>query len=112
VAALAVAVSTGCGAPLAPSPLPSPAATREGRWVQDADYLAGELARLHPNLFFHTPREEFDRTVDEVRRAAPVGGGEVADPALFEKTALALGQHDCIEIPRASRRAAAQHSSA
>jgi hypothetical protein len=37
---------------------------------QDADYLAAELVRLHPNLFFHTPREEFDRTVDEVRRAA------------------------------------------
>jgi len=34
-------------------------------------YDAAELARLHPNLFFRTPRADFDRSVDEVRRAAP-----------------------------------------
>lgn len=54
-----------------PSAPPLPAATREERWIQDIDYLAAELPRLHPNLFFHAPRSEFDGVVAAVRSAAP-----------------------------------------
>jgi len=54
-----------------PSPPPSPAATRDGRWIQDIDYVSSELPRLHPNLFFQTPRAEFERVADELRRAVP-----------------------------------------
>jgi predicted PhzF superfamily epimerase YddE/YHI9 len=61
----------GCGGGPSPSPLPSPAATRDGRWLQDVDYLASELPRLHPNLFFQTEHSEFDRVVQEVRASLP-----------------------------------------
>jgi hypothetical protein len=56
---------------LRPDPPPPPAETRDGRWVQDVDYLAGQLTRLHPNLFFRTPRADFERLVDELRRSVP-----------------------------------------
>jgi hypothetical protein len=57
-----------CGAdrPIPTAP-PLPADTREGRWAQDVDYLAAELPRLHPNLFFRASRGEFDAVVSEVR---------------------------------------------
>ena len=62
-----------CGgdSPPSPSVVPSPAATRDGRWVQDLDYLSAELARLHANLFFRTPRADFERAVEDVRQAVP-----------------------------------------
>jgi len=62
-----------CGGDSLPSPsaIPSPAATRDGRWVQDLDYLSAELARLHANLFFRTPRADFERAVEDVRQAVP-----------------------------------------
>jgi hypothetical protein len=53
-----------------PSAPPRPAATREERWIQDIDYLAAELPRLHPNLFFSAPRSEFDDVVATVRATA------------------------------------------
>jgi hypothetical protein len=62
----------GCGSEDRPSPSspPAPAATREERWIQDVDYLASELPRLHANLFFRVPRSEFDAAVAGVREAA------------------------------------------
>jgi hypothetical protein len=68
-----VVVLTGCGGDSLPSPsaAPSPAATRDGRWVQDLDYLASELPRLHANLFFHTSRQDFQQAVEEVKAAVP-----------------------------------------
>ena len=47
-----------------------------GAWkrLQDIDYLASELPRLHPNLFFKTPRGEYDAVVAAVRAAAPRDG--------------------------------------
>jgi len=62
-----------CGGDSLPSPsaIPSPAATRDGRWVQDLDYLSAGLARLHANLFFRTPRADFERAVEDVRQAVP-----------------------------------------
>ncbi len=54
-----------------PTAPPPPAATPQERWLQDVDYLAAELPRLHPNLFFATPRAEFDAVVAEVRARVP-----------------------------------------
>jgi hypothetical protein len=73
--ASAVALLSGlaaCGGDDRPTPSapPAPAATREERWIQDIDYLAAELPRLHPNLFFKTPRSEFDSVVASVRASA------------------------------------------
>lgn len=60
---LAVAALAACGggsSPLAPSPAPPPAATRDGRLVQDIDALVTDLPRLHANLFFKTSRASFE----------------------------------------------------
>ncbi len=108
-AAIAVAVTAGCGgAALSPSPLPSPAASREGRWVQDVDYLAAELARLHPNLFFRTPRADFDRSVDEVRRAAPTAADHEMMVGLMRVAAVAGDPHTTVyaweEFPKVAVR--------
>lgn len=61
-ALLAVFLSgNGCGSsPAAPSPAPPPAATRDGRFVQDVDALATDLPRLHVNLFFQVSRATFE----------------------------------------------------
>lgn len=61
---------TACGgsaSPLSPSPPEAPAATRDGRFLQDINRLAQELPRLHMNLFFRTPRETFEREVEALR---------------------------------------------
>lgn len=60
----------------APDPPPAPAATRDGRWIQDIDYMTGQLARLHPNLFFATPRATFDAAAEDLKAAVP----RLADP--------------------------------
>ena len=72
-AALCLAALGACGGDDRPTPSapPPPAATAQERWLQDIDYLASELPRLHPNLFFKTPRSEYDAVVASVRAAAP-----------------------------------------
>jgi hypothetical protein len=71
-AVLAVLTSfVACGEDLpTPSAPPAPAATREERWIQDIDYLAAELPRLHPNLFFRASRSDFESVVAAVRASA------------------------------------------
>jgi len=46
-------------------------AARDARWRQDLDTLTTQLPALHPNLFFQTPRSEFDRAAAELRAAIP-----------------------------------------
>ncbi len=68
VLALVAPLLTSCGSdPAGPSPAPAPAATRDGRWVQDIEALARDLPRLHANLFFRTSRETFDREVESLK---------------------------------------------
>ena len=70
--ALALLAAAGCGDDgVRPDPPPSPAASRDGRWLQDIDYLAGQLARLHPNLFFATPRSTFEGAANDLKDAVP-----------------------------------------
>jgi hypothetical protein len=76
-----------------PSPPPSPAATRDGRWLQDIDYLATELPRLHLNLFFRTPRAEFERAAEELRRAVPASSDHQIVVGLMRLAALPGDAH-------------------
>lgn len=43
-----------------PSPHPKPAATRDGRWRQDVEYLCENLTRLHKDFFRDVSKDEFD----------------------------------------------------
>jgi hypothetical protein len=53
--------------PPEPAPFPSPAETRDGRWEQDLDYLAANIATLHRNAFFRTSRADFDAQAADLR---------------------------------------------
>jgi hypothetical protein len=44
---------------------------RDNAWRQDLDQLATQLPRLHPNLFYYSPREVFDREVAALRDDIP-----------------------------------------
>jgi hypothetical protein len=54
-----------------PAPLPTPAATRDGRWQQDVEYLSSQLVALHPNAFHSTPRETYDAATTALVSAIP-----------------------------------------
>jgi len=54
----------GCAAPSKP---PAPAATRDGRWVQDIEYYAQNIPRLHVDAFHHTSQARFERAVSELK---------------------------------------------
>lgn len=45
--------------------------TQPERWRADLRYLADELPRRHPNLFFSYPASEFQRNVVELNEAIP-----------------------------------------
>jgi hypothetical protein len=101
----------GCsGSPTRPDPPPTPAATSEGRRLQDVDYLASQLERLHPNLFFQTPRAEFERAVADVRAAAPSLPDHQFGVALMRLAALPRDAHTSAGIPLAFRRLALRFS--
>src|SRR5215204_1997135 len=44
---------------------------REQAWRQDLEQLATQLPRLHPNLFYYSPRAVFDREVAALRDDIP-----------------------------------------
>jgi hypothetical protein len=79
-----------------PSAPPPPAATREERWIQDVDYLASELPRLHPNLFFSAPRGEFDGVVATVRAAAATARDHEIVAGLMRIAAVAGDGHTTV----------------
>ena len=54
-----------------PAPHPRPAESREERWRQDLDYLAGQLPRLHVNAYHTLPQAEFERAARELDAALP-----------------------------------------
>lgn len=59
------------GPPPRPAAPPPPADSRDGRWRQDLDYLAGELPRLHGNLFWTMKRDEFAAAIASLEAAIP-----------------------------------------
>jgi hypothetical protein len=87
----------GCSSsPAAPSPAPTPAATRDGRFVQDIDALALDLPRLHTNLFFKTTRDTFNREVETLKtRVAEMKDHEVV-AGLMRLAALPGDAHTSI----------------
>lgn len=48
-----------------------PPTTQPEHWRADLRYLADELPRRHPNLFFSYPASEFQRNVNELHEAIP-----------------------------------------
>jgi len=91
-------VATGCGSSdlASPSEAPPPAATRDGRFIQDIEALAKDLPRLHPNLFFKTTREAFDREVEGLKtRVAGMRDAEIVT-GLMRITALPGDAHTVI----------------
>lgn len=97
VLALVAPLLSACGSdPAGPSPAPPPAATRDGRWVQDIEALARDLPRLHANLFFKTSRETFDREVESLKtRVAEMTDYEVVT-GLIRLAALPGDAHTAI----------------
>lgn len=88
---------SACGSALqSPSPAPPPAATRDGRFVQDIEALAKDLPRLHANLFFKTSREAFEREVESLKtRVAELSDPEVVT-GLIRLAALPGDAHTAI----------------
>ena len=69
---IVVGGAAGCGSDtVSPDAPPSPAATRDARWAQDVDYMTSQLTRLHPNLFFRTPRAEFEAAAQQLKDEVP-----------------------------------------
>ncbi len=98
VLAVSLAGLVACGGADGPTPSapPAPAATREERWIQDIDYLASELPRLHPNLFYAAPRSEFDGVVAAVRAAAPTARDHEIVAGLMRIAAVARDGHTAV----------------
>jgi hypothetical protein len=96
-AALLVALAA-CGGEdrLTPTAPPPPAATREERWIQDVDYLASELPRLHANLFSQTSRGEFDAVVASVRVTAGTARDHEVVAGLMRIAAVVRDAHTTV----------------
>lgn len=95
---LLLAALAACGGDDRPTPSspPAPAATREERWLQDVDYLAAELPRLHPNLFFQAPRGEFDAAVAAARQSATTARDHEIVAALMRIAAVPRDAHTTV----------------
>ena len=84
-------------------PQPQNAATlRPEQWRQDLQSLATELPRRHKNLFFKTPREEFDRAVAELDAAIPAKADHEIVVGLMRITALVGDAHTSLSFPGGS----------
>src|SRR5690242_3017854 len=51
--------------------LASAQTARDDGWRQDLDTLATQLPRVHPNLFYDSPRSVFDQAVTALRNEIP-----------------------------------------
>lgn len=105
--ASAVALLSGLACGGDDRPIPSapkaPAGTREERWIQDIDYLAAELPRLHPNLFFKAPRSEFDSVVASVRASATTARDHEIVAGLMRIAAVPGDGHTSVQRWRSFR---------
>lgn len=54
-----------------PAPHPTPATTRDGRWLQDIDYLATQLPYLHVDAFHTISEDDFIAEVDAFKARVP-----------------------------------------
>lgn len=54
-----------------PAPPPTPAATRDGRWLQDVSYLGNQLPYLHVNPYFKISEAEFQQSVSQLAEEIP-----------------------------------------
>jgi len=54
-----------------PAPHPLPASTRDGRWLQDVEYLGSQLPYLHINPYFKTSESKFQQSVTDLANQVP-----------------------------------------
>jgi hypothetical protein len=54
-----------------PAPHPMPAATRDGRWQQDVEYLGSQLPYLHVDPYFKVSETDFQRSVTDLANRVP-----------------------------------------
>jgi len=54
-----------------PAPHPLPAATRDGRWQQDIEYLGSQLPYLHVNPYFKISETKFHQSVNDLANRVP-----------------------------------------
>ena len=71
---------------------------RDSRWLQDLDTLTAQLPALHPNLFFQTPRSEFDRAAADLRAAIPDLNDAEVMVGLARITALPRDRHTNLSL--------------
>lgn len=102
-AALLACVACGSSSPTPEAP-PAAAATRDGRFIQDADYLSSQLARLHPNLFFRTSSTDFNRALEELKGKVPSLQDHEVVVGLMRLAALPGDAHTNILPPATFRR--------
>lgn len=97
--AIAVGGVAGCGDGIAtPDAPPSPAATRDGRWLQDVDYMTAQLERLHPNLFFQTPRADFLAAAQQLKDDVPRLPDHQVAVGLMRLAALPGDAHTAVQF--------------
>ncbi|HET9316389.1 MAG TPA: hypothetical protein VFQ51_12420 [Vicinamibacteria bacterium] len=95
---VAAGLMGGCGggSPTPDAP-PSPAATRDGRWVQDVDYMTSQLERLHPNLFFATSRADFLAAAQQLKDQVPRLPDHQVAVGLMRLAALPHDAHTAVQ---------------
>jgi len=54
-----------------PAPPPTPAATRDGLWLQDVNYLGNQLPYLHVNPYFKISEAEFRKNITQLADDVP-----------------------------------------
>ncbi|HKS16061.1 MAG TPA: hypothetical protein VJU16_02055 [Planctomycetota bacterium] len=71
---------------------------RNEKWLSDLDELGRVISERHKNPFFKTPREQFFRAVDDVRKRIPT----LKDPQIvveFMKLAALIGDGHTVAYP-------------
>jgi hypothetical protein len=78
---------------LQPTKAPAPAASRDGRWRQDLDYLQTNLVRMHANAFHTTPRPHFEQAFAAARERVPTSTDAELTAAVMRLIALVGDGH-------------------
>lgn len=82
-----------------PKPL-NPPSTPEEAWRQDLNYLANELPRLHKDLFFQLPEEDFRQEVSRLDQTIPSLTRVETILGIARLVAMVGDSHTRLEMPQ------------
>lgn len=71
---------SGCSS--IPSVKPYLTKDRDSGWINDISYLEKTLPKVHKNLFFHLPEQEFQKQLEELKKKVPQYSNEQMEIAL------------------------------